>query len=90
MTGGGHGQSNIDYLKANNIDYNIVRTFENEVRVGNVPSHKSKFKRTGTGQSWFPEDWTDADIDAAGQYLYHSNPDFNNLPDGTVVFGTYK
>lgn len=48
MKGGGHGQANIDFLNANGIEYNIVMEYPNGVRVGNVPSHKVKAKRTGT------------------------------------------
>jgi len=58
MVNGGHGQSNIDYLIKNNIEFNIVDEYPNGVRVGNVPSHKNKFKQTGTGQAWFPSDWS--------------------------------
>lgn len=49
LINGGHGQANIDYLKRNNIEFNIVKEYDNGVRVGNIPSHKNKFKRTGTG-----------------------------------------
>ncbi|WP_375379690.1 EndoU domain-containing protein [Listeria cossartiae] len=59
---GGHGQSNINYLKKNNIKYNVVKEFPNGVKIGNVPSHKNKMKRSGAGQSWFPEKWKDIDI----------------------------
>ncbi|WP_342566706.1 EndoU domain-containing protein [Psychrobacillus sp. FSL K6-4046] len=66
MKGGGHGQSNIEFLEINNLDYNITKVYENGVRVGNVPGHKVKAKRTGSNQSWFPENWTESDIKAAG------------------------
>ena len=66
MKGGGHGQSNIEFLEKNNVDYNINKVYENGVRVGNVPGHKVKAKRTGSNQSWFPESWTESDITAAG------------------------
>ena len=39
----------------NNVDYNINKVYENGVRVGNVPRHKVKAKRTGSNQSWFRE-----------------------------------
>ena len=44
MKGGGHGQSNIEFLEKNNVDYNINKVYENGVRVGNVPGHKVKAK----------------------------------------------
>ena len=34
LINGGHGQSNIDYLEANGIPYNIVKEYHNGVRVG--------------------------------------------------------
>ena len=41
MKGGGHGQSNINFLEENGIEYNIVKEYDNGVRVGNVPKHKT-------------------------------------------------
>ena len=34
MKGGGHGQSNINFLEENRIEYNIVKEYDNGVRVG--------------------------------------------------------
>ena len=34
MKGGGHGQSNINFLEENGIEYNIVKEYDNGVRVG--------------------------------------------------------
>ena len=34
MKGGGHGQSNIKFLEENGIEYNIVKEYDNGVRVG--------------------------------------------------------
>ena len=45
MKGGGHGQSNINFLEENGIEYNIVKEYDNGVRVGNVPKHKTPSKR---------------------------------------------
>lgn len=89
LINGGHGQANIDFLNQNNIKYNIVEVYDNGVRVGNIPSHKNKFKRTGTGQSWFPESWTEIDIKNAGEYVANI-PENVNVPDGTWVFGEYN
>ena len=44
MKGGGHGQSNINFLEENGIEYNIVKEYDNGVRVGNVPKHKTPQK----------------------------------------------
>ncbi|SCM96389.1 Uncharacterized protein BWINRASL_03486 [Bacillus mycoides] len=69
MRGGGHGQSNIELLKDHVIEYNIVEVLPNGVRLGNIPSHKEKPKKTGKEQSWFPESWTDQDINEAAVYV---------------------
>ncbi|MGG3143620.1 pre-toxin TG domain-containing protein, partial [Bacillus pumilus] len=89
MKGGGHGQSNIKFLQENNIEYNINKVYENGVRVGNVPGHKVKAKRTGSNQSWFPENWTESDIAAAGAKIVKS-PDFSKVENGVTIFGEYK
>ncbi|MGX9707790.1 EndoU domain-containing protein [Laceyella tengchongensis] len=57
--------------------------------MGNVPSHKSKLKRSGTGQSWFPESWSEDDIKNAGEYVANL-PGNTNVADGMTVFGVYK
>ena len=74
MKGGGHGQYNINFLEENGIEYNIVKEYDNGVRVGNVPKHKTPSKRTGTGQAWFPK---------------NNLPDNKNLPDGVIGYGEY-
>ena len=89
LINGGHGQANINYLNQNNIEYNIVKVYDNGVRVGNIPSHKNKFKRTGTGQAWFPESWTEIDIKNAGEYVANI-PENVNIPDGAWIFGEYN
>ncbi|MDQ0231486.1 EndoU domain-containing protein [Metabacillus malikii] len=89
MSGGGHGQDNIDFLKQNGIEYNIEKVYPNGVRVGNVPDHKSKGKRTGTGQAWFPENWSKEDIKKAGEHVINM-PEHKNIADGVTVFGDYN
>ena len=85
---GGHGQSNIKFLEENGIEYNIVKEYDNGVRVGNVPKHKTPSKRTGTGQAWFPENWSDSKIKEEGNYVTNL-PDNKNLPDGVIGYGEY-
>ncbi|EAH4444142.1 T7SS effector LXG polymorphic toxin [Listeria innocua] len=89
MKGGGHGQSNIDFLKKNGFEVNIEKTYPNGVRIGNVPHHKTPSKRTGTGQSWFPEYWTKKDIERAGQHIA-SQSNFIDAKNGEIIFGYYK
>ena len=88
MKGGGHGQSNIKFLEENGIEHNIVKEYDNGVRVGNVPKHKTPSKRTGTGQAWFPKNWSDSKIKEAGNYVTNL-PDNKNLPDGVIGYGEY-
>ena len=87
LIGGGHGQGNIDYLSANGIGFNIVKEYSNGVRIGNVPEHKDRLKRDGTGQSWFPAEWTSETIRNAGVYVNNKNKD---VEDGVWVFATYE
>lgn len=89
MKGGGHGQSNIDFLKENGFEVNIEKTYPNGVRTGNVPHHKTPSKRTGTGQAWFPENWTNRDIERAGQQIANQ-PNFASATNGEVIFGEYN
>ena len=89
MKGGGHGQANIEFLEANGLEYNIVKVYDNGVRIGNIPDHKVKTKRTGTDQSWFPESWSELDIANAGAYIGNL-PENVNVADGVTVFGNYN
>ena len=89
MKGGGHGQANIDFLEANGMEYNIVHVYGNGVRIGNVPDHKVKAKRTGTNQSWFPANWSETDIANAGNYVGNLSGNVN-VADGVAVFGEYN
>lgn len=89
LIGGGHGQENIDYLLTNGIPFIIAHTLSNGVRLGCIPSHKIKQKRSGMNQSWFPASWTRNDIKLAGEYVA-SMPTHQTLKDGIPAFGLYK
>lgn len=89
MKGGGHGQANIDFLEANGMEYNIVHVYDNGVRIGNVPKHKTPSKRTGTGQAWFPKTWSDNQIKEAGEYVARLAEN-ENLADGIIAYGEYE
>ena len=89
LVSGGHGQKGVEQLDRYGIKYNIVKTFPNGVRVGNIPSHKSKMKRTGANQAWFPKSWTEKDIRRAGEHvagLKHNR----HSSDGATMWGVYK
>ena len=89
LKSGGHGQSSMDVMDANGIKYNVVKTFENGVRVGNVPNHKFKRKREGTAQVWFPKSWTTRDIVKAGEYVVSLKSN-QGVPDGVTAWETYN
>lgn len=89
LNNGGHGQNGMDLLQKYGIDFNIVKTYPNGVRVGNIPSHKNRQKRAGTNQSWFPETWTPSNIRQAGEHVASLRKN-QSVPDGQPFFGSYK
>lgn len=89
LKSGGHAQSNMEIMGKNGIEYNVLETCENGVRLGNVPNHKDKRKRMGTAQTWFPESWTTRDIVGAGEHVASLKRN-KEKPDGDVMWGTYK
>lgn len=89
MKSGGHGQDNIEKLEEEGIEYNIVKEYSNGVRVGNIPGHSEKYKRSGDKQAWFPKDWTEADIKAAGRELANTE-EARNAKGNATIKGTYK
>lgn len=89
LASGGHGQTGMNQLDKYGIKYNIVKTYSNGVRVGNIPDHKTKFKRTGTGQAWFPASWTSKDIKRAGEHVAGLKGN-RRTPDGQTMWGVYK
>ena len=89
LKSGGHGQKGMNLLDKYGIEYNVVKTYSNGVRIENVPNHKDKRKRTGTNQSWFPKSWSPKDIRRAGEHVTGLKKN-RNSPDGVAVFGVYK
>ena len=89
LNNGGHSQKGMDLLDKYGIEYNIVKTYPNGVRVGNIPNHTKKIKRSGTGQSWFPKSWTGKDIRRAGEHVANLKAN-RKAPDGVKVYGNYK
>ena len=89
LRSGGHGQTGMNELDKYGIEYHIVKTYSNGVRVGNIPNHKEKKKRTGTNQAWFPKKWTPKDIKRAGEHVAGLKEN-RHAPDGKAVFGVYK
>lgn len=72
---GGHGQRGMEKLLSTGVKPVVYKEYSNGVRIGSVPDHKSQLKKTGSskpnadiGQSWFPKDWDDDKIMAAGTY----------------------
>ena len=89
LKSGGHGQKGMLLLDKYGIEYNIVKTYPNGVRVGNIPDHKDGRKRTGIGQSWFPASWSPKDIRRAGEHVAGLKRNRHVL-DGKRVYGMYK
>jgi len=89
LTSGGHGQKGMDLLDKHGIKYNVVKTYPNGVRVGNVPGHKTPAKRSGISQSWFPKSWSEKDIRRAGVHVAGLKSN-RRVPDGVTIWGTYK
>lgn len=86
LKSGGHGQEAIDYMANQGIEYNVVTTFPNGVRLGNVPRHAKSRYRSGTKQSWFPENWNRKTIKKAGRAVAKGKV----FPDGKYKKGVHK
>ncbi len=89
LVSGGHGQTGMNQLDKYGIKYNVVKTYPNGVRVGNIPTHKTRAKTHGIGQSWFPKAWTNKDIKRAGEHVAGLKTN-RHSPDGQKIYGNYK
>lgn len=89
LVSGGHSQTGMDQLDKYGIKYNVVKTYPNGVRVGNIPDHKNSNKRRMKGQSWFPKSWTAKDIRRAGEHVAGMKGN-RHIPDGKTAYGVYK
>lgn len=89
LKNGGHGQDAIDLMDKLGIKYNIVKTYKNGVRVGNVTNHKKPDKRSGISQSWFPKSWTQKDVVKAAEHVSRLKSN-RGTPDGKIMWGTWK
>lgn len=89
LINGGHGQTGMNELDKYGIEYHVVKTYPNGVRVGYVPNHKNRLKRSGTGQAWFPSNWTSKDIKHAGEHVANLKGN-RHAKDGKIVFGMWK
>lgn len=89
LNNGGHGQKGMELLDKYGIKYNIVKTYPNGVRIGNIPNHMKKIKRTGIGQSWFPQSWSEKDIRRAGEHVAGLKGN-RCISDGKTIYGVYK
>ncbi len=89
LNNGGHSQTGMDLLDKYGSKYNIVKTYSNGVRVGNVPNHMRRAKRSGTGQAWFPKSWSDKDIRRAGEHVAGLKNN-RRTADGVTMWGVYK
>ena len=91
LKAGGHGQTGMNELEKYGIEYHVVKTYSNGVRVGYIPDHKDKRKRSGMNQAWFPKDWKSKDIKHAGEHVANLKSNkAKDIKDGQPVFGTWK
>lgn len=89
LASGGHSQKGMDLLDKYHIEYHIVKTYPNGVRIGYIPDHGQSMKRQGTGQAWFPKSWNNKDIRRAGEHV--AGLKFNrHSRDGVAMYGVYK
>ena len=79
----------MNLLNKYGIDYKIVKTYTDGVRVGYVIDHAVKRKRSGIGQAWFPRAWTNKDIRHAGEHVAGLKNN-RRYPDGVTMWGVYK
>ena len=89
LKSGGHGQTGLKELDKYGIEYHIVKTYPNGVRVGYLPNHWNKKKRESIYQSWFPANWTTKDIKHAGEHVANLKGN-KHVKDGVIVFGNWK
>lgn len=89
LNNGGHSQRGLELLDKYGIKYNIEKTYSNGVRVGNIPNHMKKDKKSNMGQSWFPKSWTEQDIRRAGEHVAGLKVN-RGVADGIRVYGVYK
>lgn len=89
LKSGGHGQAGMNELNRYGIEYHVIKTYSNGVRVGNIPRHKNKMKASGTGQAWFPKEWTSRDIKHAGEHVSRLKSN-RKCKDGVPMFGMWK
>jgi hypothetical protein len=89
LNNGGHSQKGMELLDKYGIRYNIVKTYPNGVRVGNIPNHMQMAKRKEMGQAWFPKSWTDKDIRRAGEHVAGLKGN-RRVADGKKIYGFYK
>lgn len=84
--GGGHSQRGIDKILERGWTVDITKIYKNGVRIGNIPEHTQKFRRSGSQMSWFPENWTDDDILIAGTNIAN-NEKFLPIKKGDIISG---
>lgn len=90
LANGGHGDKGMRLLEKYHIEYQVVKTYPNGVRVGWVPDHaNSKKRHDQQGQSWFPKSWTAKDIRRAGEHVAGLRCN-RNAANGVKIFGVYK
>lgn len=87
---GGHTQDSIDFMKKNNIDFQIVKTYPNGVRIGNILDSEDPDMQSGSNHSWFPESWNQETIINAVTKIVADNNVKKLKNGGEKLSGTYQ
>lgn len=94
LSKGGHSQSAMDAMDEKGIKYHVQKTYSNGVRIGYIENHVQKTKAgiisdkhpdADIGQSWFPKDWNEEKVRAAGTYVANKG-----TGSGNVKFAEYE
>lgn len=89
MLKGGHGERNIQYLQKNHLSYKINDIDANGVRHGQIACHKRPQEQQPRGHVWFPSNWDDSKIAAAGEHVANLKKNAK-APDHSPMHGSYR
>ncbi len=89
LRAGGHGETALEIMNREGVDYTIQKTFKNGVRTGFLEINGNKRKRNPYGMAWFPSNWSQRDMVRAGEHIGRLKRN-RGVPDGRTIWGTYK
>ena len=89
MLKGGHGESNLQYLRKNGLKYIVNNVDINGVRHGQIDCHVRPRERKYNGHAWFPIQWNDNIIAKAGEHVANLKKN-SKINDHMQMHGKYK